>query len=62
MFGYKLIFAIEWSDNKLLPKVDNFIKMYSSITDKYYSLGYSNYKGNGAYRVSLKLVKQNKLK
>lgn len=62
MFGYKLIFAIEWSTNRLLPKVDNFIKQYDNIRDKYYSIGYSNYKDNGAYRVSLKLVKQNKLK
>ena len=28
----------------------------------YYSVGYSNINGNGAYRVSLKLVKQTKLK
>ena len=62
MFGYKLIFVIEWSTNKLLPKVDNFIRKYHDTLDAYYSIGYSNINGNGAYRVSLKLVKQTKLR
>jgi len=62
MFRYRLIFVIKWSTNKLLPKVNDFIKVYRKYSNVYQDIGFSNTNGNGAYRIHLKLVKQNKLK